>query len=322
MFQTQRYELAIVKPDGTGLRKLTRTLRQLKRPKWSPNGRWIVFERLGRVWAIGADGRHQRQVARGVWPAWAPDSRRLVFVDQAGSTDPAGEGVLRWGRIIVLNLATGRRTVIGRGTMPDWSPDGRRVAFVRYSFRPVMRSHVPVRSALFTVASDGSDSRTVYSGFEELASDWMVLYRPTWSPDSRTVAAYGEVTSDGSNALVLLADASGGAVRTLLPDVPASGSEVAWSPDGSKLAVTRTEWSGPTFRDFIETVDVVTGARKRVTRSSGGSFDWSPDGRQLVFARCAEFGSRCDLHTVALANGRTRVIRPVSVSGWDSFDWN
>jgi Tol biopolymer transport system component len=324
VFQTQRYELAIVNPDGTGFRKLTRTLRQLGRPKWSPNGQWISFERLGRVWVISADGRRQRQVARGVWPAWAPDSRHLVFVDQAGSTDPAGEGVLRWGRITVLNLATGQRNVIGRGTMPEWSPDGKRVAFVRYSFTPVMRSHVANRSALFTVASDGSDSRMLFSGFETLVpGDWTVLYRPRWSPDSRTVAAYGEETNEGRNALVLLTDASGGAVRTLVPDVPASGSEVAWSPDGSKLAFTSDEWLARTFRwrESIETVDVVTGARKRVTRFGGRSFDWSPDGRQLVFARCAVGGLRCDLHTVAVADGRTRRIRAVEVTGWDSFDW-
>ena len=321
MFQTQRYELAIVNPDGTGFRKLTRTLRQLGRPKWSPNGQWVVFERLGRVWVIGADGRQLREVARGVWPAWAPDSRRLVFVDQAGSTDPAGEGWLRWGRITVLNLATGRRTVIGRGTMPAWSPDGKRVAFVRYSFRPEGRSRVANHSALFTVALDGSDSRTLYSGFEELVpgSDWVVLYRPSWSPDSRTVAAYGEEPNEGRNALVLLTDASSGTVRTLVPDVPASFSEVAWSPDGSKLAFIAR---GPSIsRDFVETVDIVTEARKRLTHSYRGSLDWSRDGREIAFARCANISPLCDLHTAAVVDGRTRRIRPVEVTGWDSFDW-
>jgi Tol biopolymer transport system component len=322
VFQTQTYELAIVNPDGTGFRKLTRTLRKLTRPKWSPNGQWIVFERLGRVWVIGADGRHLHQVARGVWPAWGPDSRRLVFVDQAGSTDPAEEGVLRWGRITVLNLATGRRSVIARGTMPDWSPDGKRVAFVRFSFEPVMRSHVAIRSALSTVASDGSDLRTLCSGCGPMVpgSDWMVLYRPAWSPDSRTVAAYGEVTNDGSNALVLATDVSGGAVRTLVPDVPVSYSAFSWSPDGTKLAFISR---GPSiYRDSIETVDVATSARNRVARATDASIDWSPDGRYLAFVRCAQIGSRCHLHTVALADGRTRMIRPLEIFTVDSLDWD
>jgi Tol biopolymer transport system component len=252
-----------------------------------------------------------------------------VFVDQAGSTDlaraPEGE---RWGRITVLDLATGRRTVIGRGTTPAWSPDGKRVAFVRYSFMSYDngRSLDPYRSALFTVASDGSDLRQVYSGSYGLpGSEWMVLYGPTWSPDSRTLAAYGAATSDGENALVLLTDASNSAVRTLLRDVPSSGSEVAWSPDGSKLAFTA---NGTYPTEFIETVDVVTEATKRVTRSHLGSFAeyfgprWSPEGRQIAFERCPLRGDyRCELYTVALANGRTRRITPMGDPAWNPLDW-
>ncbi|MBD0337667.1 MAG: PD40 domain-containing protein [Thermoleophilia bacterium] len=89
-------DIYAVRPDGTGLRRLTRDRRSFD-PAWSPDGRRIAFasDRDGpsgapELYIMNADGSNVRRLttsphAPDDWrassaPAWSPDGKRLVFV--------------------------------------------------------------------------------------------------------------------------------------------------------------------------------------------------------------------------------------------------
>jgi TolB protein len=65
-------ELYVMPADGARLRRLTRTKLDEARPTWSPDGRWIAFERDGRLYRMRAGGGRARFIAKGGSPAWSP----------------------------------------------------------------------------------------------------------------------------------------------------------------------------------------------------------------------------------------------------------
>jgi Tol biopolymer transport system component len=78
----------VVKADGSGLRRLTRSSALDADPTWSPDGRKLAFvsarDGNSEVYVMNADGSGQRSLTRNpafdANPAWSPDGRKIVFV--------------------------------------------------------------------------------------------------------------------------------------------------------------------------------------------------------------------------------------------------
>ena len=96
-------------------------------PAWSPDGRWIAFVRTPsspaalELGVVPARGGRFRALLRlhttptwAIWagPVWAPDSRRLAFVDRRGA--------------VVVSVARPRAKVVLRSARPPAAPRGRR----------------------------------------------------------------------------------------------------------------------------------------------------------------------------------------------------
>jgi eukaryotic-like serine/threonine-protein kinase len=80
-------DLFVVRPDGTGLRRLTDDRFKDRQPRWSPDGTRIAFysNRGGsyEIWTIRADGSGLERAAalpgtRAFHPIWSPDGRWLA----------------------------------------------------------------------------------------------------------------------------------------------------------------------------------------------------------------------------------------------------
>jgi Tol biopolymer transport system component len=184
-------------------------------------------------------------------PSWSPDGSLLAV-----------EGWAEDDSIVYTIRPDGsdRRVVLRNAWSPSWSPDGTRLAVVRAEGND---------SILVTVRADGSDEHQIRH-FGESAG----LESPVWSPDGKWIAFI-----DGEGAIKLVSPSDeGGELRTIAD----SGWNLAWSPDGSKLAF---ETMDKRYRQEVVVFDLTTGLRTKLPsrKSSISALAWSPDGKQFAF---------------------------------------
>jgi TolB protein len=236
--------LYTVKPNGKGLRQLTRpVLRQQlggdSGPVWSPDGKRVVFERDLPYWgqdrfslyAVPAGGGRGRALTKGpfdVMPTWSPDGARLAFV-RLIATDPEPVALL------YTVDRRGRRTApLTSGQLdltPAWSPKGDQIALARLAGGSARIDQAKLQLA----GADGSDVRPL-GGIAGIS--------PAWSPDGRRLAfvsfADGNGTTCGGaecvpNGEIYVVNVDGSDLRRLTAS-KADDQHPTWSPDGRRIA--------------------------------------------------------------------------------------
>jgi Tol biopolymer transport system component len=191
----------------------------------------------------------------------------------------------------------------GLDALPSAAPQGGRIAFVR--FRPSglgHRSSLPI-GELWTMRSDGSEQRRLAGGV--VVGDAFVR-PPTWSPNGREIAFWGE--SDGGRSGVWVVDLEGRLRRLANAE-----SSPAWSPDGRLIAFDEFDPStcGPIDRNCATALlEVVapdgTGLRTLATDAIRPS--WSPTGARLAFAGGAAGTDAYSLDVVSPLGGSPRTV--------------
>jgi TolB protein len=136
-------DVFVMRPDGSGVKKLTRSKGVSGDAAWSPSGRLIAFDsdrgnRNGRsaIYVMNANGRTVRRVTNPARPLsdyeprFSPDGTHLVFARARGTADnaPAALFTVRLNGSSLHRLTPFTLHVGGS----DWSPNGKQIVFEAY----------------------------------------------------------------------------------------------------------------------------------------------------------------------------------------------
>jgi uncharacterized RDD family membrane protein YckC/tRNA A-37 threonylcarbamoyl transferase component Bud32 len=153
-------QIWIANIDGSGRKQLTDGDRSNYTPRWSPDGKKIVFESTRdnnrEIYVMDSDGQNQTNLTRDPAvehsPSWSPDGSQIVYMSRS-------EGGAA--RIFVMNTDGSNKRSLTEGTTRDsdpvWSPDGQWIAFTRTA----TNASCPETIDVWIMRSDGTDQRPI-----------------------------------------------------------------------------------------------------------------------------------------------------------------
>ena len=231
-----RYGLYLVRPDGSGLRKLVEEAGEVAFPLWSPPGDRIVYlvradlqtPATLKVYDFQnglASTVSQNALADILGPtmSWSPDGRRLAFVDATAG-----------GRLSIYDVD--KAQLLDLPDVPartvDWSPSKDELALAG----PAQGVQ---ETDLYLVDDDGDNLRPLLErpGLES---------GPRWSPNGELLAFWSAPPGRPDRRLLLVLPADSEQPIELTP-----GFGAAWTADSGRLA-----YSGPASEAEPDDLDI------------------------------------------------------------------
>jgi Tol biopolymer transport system component len=238
-------------------------------PDWSPDGRWIAFQRqvegkATAIFKVRSDGTHLTRLSTDPnvneeFPAWSPSGKRIVFTRFDDATGVVAVFVMRADGTQVRQVTPSR---FG-GVAGQFSPNGARLVFVG-------GEQGTSKAAIFTIRLDGT-------GAHRLTPWQMHAAGADWSPNGQWIKFRSHSGQDRTSNLYLIHPDGTGLVLVThtFRGFPQWGGS-SFSPDGTMItAAHNTAQEGTGSISHVWVMDLDGSNLRKVTRSA--KFDSAPD---------------------------------------------
>ncbi len=242
-------DIWIMKANGKGQKALTKDANPDADPRFSPDGKKILYTTLRggfpEVWLMGRDGAEAKSLTKGSQAAWSPDGTSIVFIrDNQG---------------FVRELGSGKETRVTpdaweRCGVPAWSPDGSKIA---------LASRHTGKVGIYFVGADGKEIGALKT--EEPSCT------PCWSKDGKRLLCQ---TTSG-HVYQVTAEGKDWEQMTFGADMQHDGR---YSPDGTHILFCRAPSPEGPWQICVKPVDAESDYDFAALTSEGSNTlpDWHP----------------------------------------------
>jgi serine/threonine protein kinase len=246
-------------------------------PRWSPDGKWIAFQRGDTIrfdiFVAPANRGEPRQLTHDNTMmsgfAWVPDSTGIIYSSSRGGTMPYLPTLGLWE--VRLNDGRVRQVISGETSYmnPDISKSG-----------AILASRMKLQTDIWKFPVEGPPTENVRRAVRVTRQTGQVL-TPTASPDGKEVAF---LSDSGGHANLWVVNTENGGLRQITQerDPSVALGVPQWSPDGRTIVFVSSR-GNPGLKFGLWIVDS-DGSNLRSVANPGLGPAWSQDGRWVYYS--------------------------------------